>query len=69
MIGGEHRVEMEGKLLFSKPLDKIELSDIVAFCQEWAEGVRVEYKRQTPNTIPKIVSSFANTSGRILITH
>jgi hypothetical protein len=46
MIGGEHRVEMEGKLLFSKPLDKIELSDIVAFCQEWAEGVRVEYKRQ-----------------------
>ena len=29
--------------------------------------MRVEYKREIPNTIPKIVSSFANTLGGILI--
>lgn len=55
--------------MFSKPLDKVELSDIEAFCREFPEGVRVEYKSETPtgNKIPKILSSFANTHGGILI--
>ncbi len=55
------------KSLFTKPFSEIEFDDIEAFCEKWPEGVRVEYKRQIPNTIPKSVSSFANTLGGILI--
>ena len=54
--------------MFTKRASDIEFDDIKAFCQEWGEGVRVEYKREmTPKSIPKIVSSFANTQGGIFI--
>ena len=53
--------------MFAKPFSEIEFDDIKAFCEEWTEGIRVEYKQEIPNTIPKIVSSFANTLGGILI--
>ena len=51
--------------MFTKPIDEIEFEDVESFCEEWAEGVRVEYKRDMniKKQIPKIVSSFANTSG------
>ena len=41
-------------------------NEIEAFCREWAEGVRVEYKSEIAH-IPKIISSFANTLGGIFI--
>lgn len=55
--------------MFTKPMDEITFEDVETFCQEWAEGVRVEYKREIKvNThIPKIVSSFANTHGGIFL--
>lgn len=55
--------------MFTKPIDEITFEDVETFCKEWAEGVRVEYKRKiTVNThIPKIVSSFANTHGGIFL--
>ena len=53
--------------MFTKPFSEIEFDDIKAFCEEWPEGVRVEYKRQFHKEIPKSVSSFANTLGGILI--
>ena len=53
--------------MFTKPFSEIEFGDIEAFCEQWPEGVRVEYKQEIPNTIPKIVSSLANTLGGIII--
>ena len=55
--------------MFTKPIDEITFEDVESFCQEWAEGIRVEYKREIRvNThIPKIVSSFANTYGGIFL--
>ena len=56
--------------MFTKPADEINFSDIKTFCAEYSEGVRVEYKReisQIRKHVPKIVSSFANTQGGILL--
>ena len=54
--------------MFTKLANEIDFNDIEAFCREWGEGVRVEYKREiTPKTLPKIISSFANTQGGIFI--
>ena len=52
--------------MFTKLAADITFSDVEDFCQEYDEGVRVEYKRQIQH-IPKIVSSFANTMGGIFI--
>ncbi len=52
--------------MFTKPTDKITFEDVKNFCQEFGEGVRVEYKRKVVH-IPKIVSSFANTFGGIFV--
>ena len=56
--------------MFTKPIDEITFEDVESFCQQWAEGVRVEYKsdiEEVKDTIPKIVSSFANTYGGIFL--
>ena len=53
--------------MFMKPFSEIEFDDIVSFCKVWPENVRVEYKQEIPNTIPKIVSSLANTLDGIII--
>ena len=52
--------------MFTKLANEIDFNDIEAFCREWAEGVRVEYKSEIAH-IPKIISSFANTQGGIFI--
>lgn len=53
--------------MFNLPKDKITFEIVEAFCREWREGVRVEYKSQIHKDIPKSLSSFANTQGGILI--
>ena len=54
--------------MFTKLEKEIEFKVIEEFCQEWGEGVRVEYKRETtPVSLRKSISSFANTHGGILI--
>jgi hypothetical protein len=53
--------------MFNTPLANVTLDQIVQFCQTFPEGVRVEYKRQVPTDIPKIISSFANTAGGIWV--
>ena len=40
--------------MFTKLASEIEFDDIEAFCQEWGEGVRVEYKSQIAH-LPKII--------------
>ena len=52
--------------MFTKPIDEITFEDVKYFCDVWAEGVRVEYKKEIRH-IPKIVSSFANTHGGIFL--
>lgn len=52
--------------MFLTPLQEIAFSHVEEFCQTWAEGVRVEYKRDLTQ-IPKIISSFANTFGGIWV--
>ena len=54
--------------MFTKRANEIDFNDIEVFCREWGEGVRVEYKREiTQKSLPKIISSFANTQGGIFI--
>ena len=53
-------------MLFTKPQNEITFEDIEVFCGENGEDERVEYKREIKH-IPKIVSSFANTRGGVLI--
>ena len=56
--------------MFTKPIDETTFEDVESFCQQWAEGVRVEYKseiEEVKGKIPKIVSSLANTYGGILL--
>lgn len=55
--------------MFTKPIDEITYQDVESFCQQWSEGVRVEYKRDLniKKHIPKVVSSFANTYGGIFL--
>lgn len=55
--------------MLTKPINEIIFEDIENFCNEWAEGVRVEYKRdiEVKKHIPKAVSSFANFLGGILM--
>ena len=53
--------------MFSKRLAEISFGDIEAFCNEWPEGIRVEYKSQPIENIPKTVSAFANTLGGIIV--
>lgn len=52
--------------MFNTPLNELDYEKVEAFCKNWPEGVRVEYK-QKPGDISKVVSSFANTSGGIWI--
>ena len=55
--------------MFTKPIDEITYQDVESFCQQWSEGVRVEYKSKVTVSrhIPKVVSSFANTYGGIFL--
>ena len=53
--------------MFNLSKDQITFEDVQTFCDEWKEGVRVEYKQEITKDVPKIVSSFANTQGGIFI--
>ena len=54
--------------MFTKPIDEITFEDVESFCQEWSEGVHVEYKSDINNRhVSKVVSSFANTYGGIFL--
>ncbi len=53
--------------MFTKPVTDLKLSDVESFCKMDGEGVRVEYKWEIPNNLPKTISAFANTLGGVLI--
>jgi schlafen family protein len=58
-------------LLFPKPLDQLTHDDIVNFANRFDENIRVEYKstfdKSVKDKIPKVVSSFANSQGGVLL--
>lgn len=53
--------------MFTKPLSQVEYPDVESFCNAFGEGVRVEYKSEMIKEIPKIISTFANTLGGIIV--
>jgi hypothetical protein len=61
--------QVELNMLFTTPPRTA--NDIRAFCARFNEGIRVEYKRNLDENVrqsmPKIVSSFANSLGGVLI--
>src|ERR1035437_4508057 len=58
-------------MLFSKPIGETTFEDIEEFCRRFHEGLRVEYKstfdQNVRKKLPRVVSSFANSYGGILI--
>jgi hypothetical protein len=54
--------------LWIKPLTTIAYGDIESFCNlGLPEGVNIDYKADVPSNLPKVVSSFANTTGGLLL--
>jgi hypothetical protein len=53
--------------MFHKSLTEICFADVQSFCSTFTEGVRVEYKSEMIDKIPKVVSAFANTMGGIVV--
>lgn len=53
--------------MFNTPLSEITFEHVDRFCGTFEEGVRVEYKRELPRDIPKVIASFANTVGGICL--
>ena len=54
--------------LWYKQLDTIAYADIDAFCtRNIPEGLRLDYKREMPTDLAKLVAAFANTLGGLII--
>jgi hypothetical protein len=54
--------------LWSLPIRDITFSDVEEFCLlRISEGPNLDYKQEVPNDLAKVVSSFANTTGGIII--
>lgn len=58
-------------MLFSKPIADLKFGDVEEFCRRFREDVRVEYKSTFDDNVrkklPRVLSSFANSYGGILI--
>ncbi len=58
-------------MLFTKSISDLNFEDVEEFCTRFHEDIRVEYKSTFDNSVkaklPKILSSFANSYGGILI--
>ncbi len=53
-------------MLFNKYIKDLTTENVVNFCNEHDEGIRVEYKSDfetSKKQIPKELSAFANTDG------
>lgn len=54
--------------LWSKPISDIEYSDVESFCKlEIPEGLQLDYKRELPGNLAKLVAAFANTRGGLIL--
>jgi len=54
--------------IFSLQIDDIKYDDVLAFCdKQLEEGIDLDYKADWPNDLEKIICSFANTQGGIVL--
>ena len=54
--------------LWTLRVDRITYDDVEEFCKNRiSEGTNLDYKSDVPRDLPKIVSSFANTSGGLIV--
>jgi hypothetical protein len=54
--------------LWYKEIDQITFDDVDAFCQlRQREGIRLDYKLDVPKDLEKLVASFANTLGGLIL--
>lgn len=54
--------------LWTKSLADVAFDDVQVFCeQEIAEGTQLDYKVDIPSDLAKVVASFANTTGGLII--
>ncbi len=55
-------------MLFTKEITSITFEDVVSFCKEQnPESINLDYKKDFPSHLEKIVSAFANTMGGLII--
>jgi hypothetical protein len=58
-------------MLFAKSISNLNFEDVEEFCARFHEDIRVEYKSTFDNNVkaklPRVLSSFANSYGGILI--
>jgi len=55
-------------MLYTKPIEQIEWSDIEQFCQQKTkEGAYLDYKREFPAQLEKTIAAMANTLGGVII--
>lgn len=55
-------------MIFSKPIDKLNIDDVRTFCREGVkEGFTIDYKVDIPKNLAKTVCAFANTYGGIVL--
>lgn len=55
-------------MLFTKEIASITFEDVVSFCKEQnPESINLDYKKDFPRDLEKIISAFANTMGGLII--
>ena len=55
-------------MLFTKEITSITFEDVVSFCKEQnPESINLDYKKDFPSHLEKIISAFANTMGGLII--
>jgi predicted HTH transcriptional regulator len=62
-----NEVELPNKLN-SAPIESIEANDLIGFCNlRREEGIDLDYKSDWPSDLEKVICSFANTQGGIVL--
>jgi hypothetical protein len=60
-------IEWSNKLN-NAPIESIEIDDIIGFCEiRREEGIDLDYKSNWPSDLEKVICSFANTQGGIIL--
>ena len=55
-------------MIFSKPIDQLDIDDIKVFCEERIkEGFNLEYKEDFTGRLEKVICAFANTWGGVIL--
>ena len=72
MLAQERNISMNNNEWSNKlnnaPIESIEIDDIIGFCEiRREEGIDLDYKGNWPSDLEKVICSFANTQGGIVL--